>query len=109
GRGPEARLAQLLHPLAHLVAHRGRDRLLVELRGLPRGEASGIGRRAGPAVFRGELLRVPAGIARAREGPDGDVMGTDVVRVAVAPEVVVRRDDVRPIRSDEEDQPPGRL
>ena len=91
------------------VPDRGRDGLLVELRRRPRREPAGIERRAGAAVLRGELLRVPRRVAGPRERPDRDVVGPDVVGVAVAAEVVVGRHDVRLVAADEPDQPAGGL
>ena len=56
-----------------------------------------------------ELLRIPGRVAGTRERPDRDVVGPDVVRVPVAAEVVVGRDDVGLVAADEPDQPAGGL
>ena len=75
---------ELLHPLVHPLADRRGDRLDVELRRRPRLE---------PGLL--ELLRVPGRVAGPLERPDRDVVGPDVVGMAVAAELVVGRDDVR--------------
>ena len=77
-------------PLAHRRPDRCRDGLLVELGRRPRREAAVLDRRAGPAMLRGELLRVPGRIAGPRERPDRDVVGPDVVGMAVAAEARCR-------------------
>ena len=69
--------------LVHRPADRRGDRLLVELRRRP-GLQAGL-----------ELLRVPGRVAGPGNRPDRDVVDADVVGVAVAAELVVRRDDVR--------------
>ena len=58
-------------------------------------------------VASGELLRVPAGVAGPRNGPDRDVVGPDVVGMAVAAEVVVGRDDIGLVLADEPHEPAG--
>ena len=58
-------------------------------------------RRSRPAMLGGQLLRVPGRIAGPLEGADRDVVGPDVVGVAVPAEVVVGRDDVGLVAPDE--------
>ena len=60
-------------------------------------------------MLRRELLRVPGRIAGPLERPDRDEVGPDVVRVAVAAEVVVGRHDVGLVAAHEPDQPADRL
>ena len=60
-------------------------------------------------MLRGELLRVPGRVAGSRKGPDRDVVDPDVVGVAVAAVLVVRRDDVRLVAAHQPHQPAGGL
>ena len=64
---------------------------------------------AGAAVFGRELLRVPGHVAGSIEGPDRHEVGPDVVRVAVAAEVVVGGHHVGLVSAHEPHQPPDRL
>jgi hypothetical protein len=52
-------------------------------------------------MLGGELLRVPLGVAGPLEGPDPDIVGPDVVGMAVAAEGVIGRHDVRPVLANE--------
>src|SRR4029078_714178 len=70
GRAPRL-LPRLDHLLVHLFADGPWDRLDVELRWRP-------GREPG---F--DLLGIPGGVAGAVEGPDRDVVGPDVVWIAI--------------------------
>ena len=56
-----------------------------------------------------ELLRVPGRVAGPLERADRDVVGPDVVGMAVPAELVVGRDDVGLVAADQPDQPPGGL
>ena len=98
GRLPEAALAELRNRSAIAVRDRRRDGLLVELGWRPRRRARLL-----------ELRRIPGGVAGAVEGADRDVVGPDVVGVAVAAERVVGRHDVRLVaaaRARSADRPP---
>jgi hypothetical protein len=50
---------------------------------------------------------VGVGIGRELDGPDGDVVGLDVVRVPVGAALVVGDDDLRPDPADDRGEPPA--
>ncbi len=92
-------MPELLHACASIRSRTdARDRLLVELRRRPRLETRVL-----------ELLRIPGRVARPLERADRDVVGPDVVGVAVAAELVVGRDDVGLVAADQPGQPAGGL
>src|SRR5450759_4116342 len=63
----------------------------------------------GSAVLRGQLFRVPLGVARPVERADRDAVRVHMIGVPVAAEVVVSGDYIGPVAADHPDQPPDRL
>ena len=109
GRTPERALADRLQAHLERVPDGRRDGLLVQLGRRPGREPPIADRRAGAGMLGRQLLRVPGRVAGPRERPDRHEVGSDVVRVPVAAEVVVGGHHVRPVSPDEEHEAPDGL